>query len=103
MQLSCTGRHKEITQFPIPPYPAQLRKGKPLDARMLIAVARPIVPTRNGIGTHLHHPKRRGSAGEGLAQSMAGPGLVRIGARPDKRVDIVYRLFTLGWFLCRCC
>ena len=89
LQRHGLARHRhdqEIAQVRMP-RTREMGVAEPLDRRVLVPIARGVRIAgtddagRVGIGTQLHHPERRGCAGE----SMPLP------ARPDHRIDGVVR------------
>ena len=84
----CGRHHQEVPQIAIPAHTAHLRHGKALYRLVLVAVARPVVATRNRVGAHLHHSERRGGSWERLAQPMIGPRSIDVRTGADEGIHV---------------
>ena len=85
-------RHdQEVAEIAVPAYTAHLSQGKTLDSGVLMAVARSVVTSGNGVRTYLHHTERGGSSRKCLAQAVICAGTIHVGTRSYKRIDIRHR------------
>ena len=91
------GRHyEEIAEVAIPPHSAHLSHGETFYGGVLVAVARSVVATGDGVGAHLNHTERRGSTRERLSQTVICTGRIYIGTGTDERIDRIGRTTTLS-------